>query len=77
MVKLHKVTVYVVEPGGISDEIFLDRLYGDCAHNAHANILKVETVDFDREWTEGDPLNMTYNLENREYLEGLIRDGIS
>lgn len=70
-VKLHKVTVFVVSPGN-GDEDPLEKLIGDCYHNCFSHITETQTVEFDREWSENDPLNKTGIFMDRELLESLI-----
>lgn len=72
-VKLHKVTLFVVDTGD-GDEQALDKLHGDCCHNCGAFIVETQTAEFDREWSDDDPLNKVDNMNNREFLEKLIRE---
>lgn len=74
MIQLHKVTIFVVSDG-VSDEDSLDKLHGDCSHNCGAHILGVETVEFNREWNDDDPLNKTSNVTNRAYLDTQMLEG--
>ena len=76
MIQLHKVTIFVVSADDIlNDSNPLDKLHGDCYHNSGAKILEIETVEFDREWTEDDPLNKTSNVTNRAYLDEQMLEG--
>lgn len=70
-VKLHKVTLFVVDCGD-GDEQSLDKLHGDVYHNSGCRIVEIQTAEFDREWSDDDPLNKTTTMNNREVLEGLV-----
>lgn len=75
-VKLHKVTVYVVDTGN-PDEDGLAQLQGDVSHNSKARIHYIKTVKFDREWSEDDPLNQTTTLNDRAMLDRLIDEQLN
>ncbi len=66
-VKLHKVTIFAVSTGTIDYEE-LDQLKEYCDQNGPC-ISSVETVEFDREWCDDDPLNQLSNLGNRAFLD--------
>lgn len=71
-VKLHKVTIFVVDTGNL-DEQALDKLQGDCHHNCGAHIVEIKTAELNRSWNDDDPLNQTSNITNRNFLESIIR----
>ncbi len=75
-VKLHKVTIFVVDHGDGDEHNGLDKLTGDMAHNSGSRIVETQTVEFDREWSDDDSLNMVSTLNNRALLESLVSLGV-
>jgi len=71
MVKLHKVTLFVVDTGS-GENSGLEQLQGDMYHNSGSRIVEIQTAEFDREWSDDDPLNKTTNMDNRAWLENTI-----
>jgi hypothetical protein len=70
LVRLHKVTLFVVD--GMLNDGGLDRFLGDCAHNDGAKIAEIQTAEFDREWTDDDPLNMRSTWERMATLDAML-----
>ena len=72
-VQLTKVTLFVVDSDSFGG---LNRLLGDCSHNPGVCLAVGQTVQFDREWSDDDPLNQTTTRRDRALLEGMV-DGAS
>ncbi len=75
MVKLHKVTVFVVDTGHGEDPV--EELKHYCYHDVHrsftARVTEVKTVEFPREWDDGDPLNQKDVLSDSTLLESMVK----
>lgn len=73
-VKLHKVTVFVIDHSipGDDEGDGLAQLQGDMYHNSGSRIVEIQTAEFDREWSDDDPLNKTTTMDNRALLESLV-----
>lgn len=78
-VKLHKVTVFVIDSSipGDDEGDGLAKLQGDMYHNSGSRIVDIQTAEFDREWSDDDPLNKTTTMDNRALLESLISLGFT
>lgn len=48
-VKLHKVTIFVVDCGMGDEHDGLAKLQGDMYHNSGSRIVDIQTAEFDRE----------------------------
>ena len=69
----HKVTLFVVDHGDEYDG--LAQLQGDMYHNSGSRIVEIQTAEFDREWSDDDPLNKTTTMDDRALLESLVKGG--
>ncbi len=74
MVKLHRVTMWVVDTGDDVSEDAVEQVRYAMEDRDFpiASITEVRTVEFDREWDDDDPLNNTENLANHAMLEGMM-----
>lgn len=70
MVKLHKITIFVVE--GMLNDSGLDRFLGDMAHNNGGTIASIQTAEFDREWSDDDLLNKRSTWERQTTLDAML-----
>jgi len=76
MVKLHRITMWVVDPDGTDDAVEQVRDALDSRGSPIiSSITEIRTAEFDREWDDDDPLNSTENLDDHAFMENMLEKG--